>query len=453
MYLSQYTSEFKKNLSIAYPIMLGQLGHVLVGLADNLMVGKLGAASLAAVSLGNGIIFIALSLGIGFTFAITPLIAEADGEKNIEKGRSYFQHGVLLSIILGILLFIILLLIKPVLYYMKQPVEVVELAIPYFEVVAFSMIPLLIFQGIKQFADGLSLTKYAMQATIVANVINVVFNYLLIYGIWIFPKLGIVGAGYGTLFSRFAMLAFLIFIIRSKPVFFPYLKKFSFSEIKKKILKRVFNLGYPTALQMWFEVGIFSSGVFLAGVIGTNAQAANQIALNLASMTFMIAVGLGVTATIRVGNQKGLKNYKELRRIAISIFLLMIIIDLFFAFGFLLTKNILPAYYIDDLEVIKTAALLIVIAGFFQLSDGIQAVVLGALRGLQDVKIPMLITFIAYWVVGFPICYYLGLHTSLKATGIWIGLLISLTVSAILLYIRFHKLTKKLIETKHNGIT
>lgn len=431
--------------------MLGQLGHVLVGLADNLMVGKLGAPSLAAVSLGNGIIFIALSLGIGFTFAITPLIAEADGEKNVEKGRSYFQHGVFLSIILGILLFLVLLLAKPVLYYMKQPIEVVELAVPYFEVVAFSMIPLMIFQGFKQFADGLSLTKYAMQATIIANIINVIFNYLLIYGIWVFPKMGIVGAAYGTLFSRFAMLALLIVIMKSKAIFAPYLKGFSLLEIKEKILQRIFNLGYPTALQMWFEVGIFSSGIFLAGVIGTKAQAANQIALNLASMTFMIAVGLGVTATIRVGNQKGLKNYKELRRIALSIFVLMAAIDLLFAGGFILMKNILPTFYIHDVEVIEVAATLIVIAGFFQLSDGIQAVVLGALRGLQDVKIPMLITFVAYWVVGFPICYYLSLKTDLKAIGIWIGLLISLTVSAILLYIRFHQLTKKLIQTKKNN--
>ena len=449
MNLALYTTEFKKNLSIAYPVMLGQLGHVLVGLADNIMVGQLGAAPLAAVSLANSIIFIALSLGIGFTFAITPLIAEADGEKSIENGRSYFQHGMLLSIVLGIVLFFALLLMKPILYHMDQPEEVVTLAVPYFKIVAFSMIPLMFFQGLKQFCDGLSLTKYAMKATVVANVINVFFNYMLIYGIWIFPKLGIEGAAFGTLFSRFAMVLFIIMIIRSKPVLSPYFMSFSVSEIKKEVLKRVYNLGYPTALQMLFEVGIFASGVLIAGALGTNIQAANQIALNLSSMTFMIAVGLGVTATVRVGNQKGLKNYKELRRIAISIILLMILIDLFFAAGFILAKDVLPTIYIENMEVIETAAILIVISGFFQLSDGIQVVVLGALRGLQDVKWPMLITFVAYWIIGFPICYYLALHTSLAEKGIWIGLLISLTASAIMLYIRFHKLTYKLIREKH----
>jgi len=279
----------------------------------------------------------------------------------------------------------------------------------------------------------------------------VFFNYVLIYGIWIFPELGIEGAAYGTLFSRFAMLVFLIYIMRSKAVFAPYLKAFSFSEIKKSVLKKVFDFGYPTALQMFFEVSIFASGVLLSGVLGTNSQAANQIALNLSSMTFMIAVGLGVTATVRVGNQKGLKSYKELRRIAISIFALMLVIDLFFAAGFMVAKDFLPTLYIDNAEVIETASILIIIAGFFQISDGIQVVVLGALRGLQDVKVPTVITFIAYWIIGFPICYYLGLHTGLKTMGIWIGLLISLTASAIMLYIRFHKLTNKLIQEKQHG--
>ena len=332
---------------------------------------------------------------------------------------------------------------------MDQTEEVVSLAIPYFKIISFSIIPLLIFQGFKQFADGLSLTKYAMQATIIANIINVFFNYVLIYGEFGFPRLELIGAGYGTLFSRIAMVLFLIFIMRKKVVFHPYLKGFSFSEIKKSVIKKVFNLGYPTALQMFFEVGIFSSGVILAGVLGTNSQAANQIALNLSSMTFMIAVGLSVASTIRIGNQKGLKNYKELRRIAISIFLLMIIIDTFFALGFFAFKNVLPTYYIDNVEVIEMASTLIVIAGLFQLSDGFQVVVLGALRGLQDVKIPMLITFIAYWIIGFPICYYLSQKTSLATMGVWIGLLISLTASAIMLYLRFNILTKKLIATKH----
>ncbi len=432
-------------MQLAYPVMLGQLGHILVGFADNIMVGELGAAPLAAVSLANSLAFIAFSVGIGFTLAITPLVAEADGEKNYKNGKSYFQHGISMSFILGLVLCGVLFLMKPMMSVMDQPEEVVAYALPYFDIVAYSMVPLLVFQAYKQFADGLSQTKYAMRAAIISNIVNIGLNYVLIYGKFGFPRLELIGAGLGTLISRVAMLAFIMYMVHTKNAFKDFVCKIRFSEMKKKVLVKVFDLGYPSALQMLFEIGIFATGILLAGKIGTLAQAANQISLNLATMTYMIAVGLGVTATVRVGNQKGLKNFKELRRIAMSVFLLMIIIDVFFAAGFILLKDILPYAYIDSIEVIEIASSLLVIAGLFQISDGIQVVFLGALRGLQDVKMPMVITFISYWIVGFPICYYLGLKTELEAMGIWIGLLVGLTVSAIMLYLRFRKLTNKLI--------
>jgi len=430
--------------------MLGQLGHVLVGLVDNLMIGQLGPAPLAAVSLGNSMVFIALSLGIGFSFAITPLIAEADGAGDIQKGRSYFHHGAILCTINGIFLFIALLIAKPVLYYLDQPPEVVELAIPYLNIVAFSMIPLMIFQAFKQFADGLSQTKYAMYATLIANVVNVVFNYLLIYGIWIFPRLELEGAAIGTLISRFFMLWFVWEILRRKKKFAEYFKWGKKESLNSDVFKRLLNLGFPTALQMLFEVGIFTATVFLAGLLGTNSQAANQIALNLVSMTFMIAVGLGVTATIRVGNQKGLANFKDLRRIAMSTFLLVFLIEAVFALGFILLKDWLPTFYLDNVEVILLAAQLLVIAALFQLSDGLQVVILGALRGLQDVRIPTIICFISYWIIGFPVSWYFGKAENLGSMGIWLGLLAGLSASALMLYIRFHYLSKKLILQESN---
>lgn len=428
--------------------MLGQLGHVMVGLVDNLMIGQLGAAPLAAISLGNSLVFVAMSLGIGFSFAITPLIAEADGARNVEKGRSFFHHGLILSSINGVLLFLLLLLAKPILYALNQPQEVVELAIPYLEIVAFSMIPLMAFQAFKQFADGLSQTRYAMYATILANLVNIFFNYILIYGIWFFPRLELEGAAWGTLISRFFMLWFIWEILRRKSKFGEYFKWSKKEMLKWKIFKRLLALGFPTALQMLFEVAIFTATIFLAGNLGTNPQAANQIALNLASMTFMIAVGLGVTSTIRVGNQVGLRKFKELRRIALSTFLLVFLIEAVFAILFILLKDILPIFYIDNLEVISLAAQLLVIAALFQLSDGLQVVILGALRGLQDVKIPTLICFIAYWIIGFPVSYYFGKENQLGSMGIWLGLFAGLSASALMLYFRFNYLSRKLIRTK-----
>ncbi len=452
MQLSAYTREFGKNLKIAYPVMLGQLGHVMVGLVDNLMIGRLGAAPLAAVSLGNALVFIAMSMGIGFSFAITPLIAEADGADDLEGGRSYFHHGLILSTINGLLLFLLLLIAKPILYYLDQPAEVVELAIPYLNIVALSMLPLMAFQAFKQFADGLSQTRYAMYATLLSNIVNVVFNYLLIYGIWIFPRLELEGAAWGTLISRFFMLWFVWEILRRKSKFIEYFKWSKKEMIKWSIFKKILSLGFPTALQMLFEVAIFTGTIFLAGNLGTNPQAANQIALNLASMTFMIAVGLGVTATIRVGNQVGLKQYRELRRIGYSIFLLVFLIEAVFALLFILLKDILPVFYIDNVEVISLAAQLLIIAALFQLSDGVQVVILGALRGLQDVKIPTLICFISYWVIGFPVSFYFGQEGQLGSMGIWLGLLAGLTSSALLLYFRFNYLSQKLIRTKETLI-
>jgi len=426
--------------------MIGHLGHVLVGLADNIMVGRLGAAPLAAVSLGNSFVFIAFSLGIGFSLAITPLIAEADGESDIDKGKKLFQHGLILCAILGLTMFFLLIIAGPIMRHMDQPVEVVELAMPYLSIVAFSMVPLMIFQGYKQFTDGMSSTKYGMNATVLANIVNVVLNFMLIYGFWIFPRLELVGAAYGTLISRVVMMVFMIWILNTRNKFKPFFVWLKINEIRKDIFAKIISLGFPTAMQMLFEVGVFTAAIWLAGTMGTIDQAANQIALNLSSMTFMIAVGLGVTATIRVGNQKGLKNFTELRRISFSIFLQVVIIECFFALAFILLKDVLPIVYIDNETVINTAASLLLIAGLFQLSDGFQVVVLGALRGLQDVKIPTFITFIAYWIVGFPTSYVLGKVLGYGSQGIWIGLLVGLTVSAILLYMRFNYLTNKLID-------
>lgn len=447
--LSYYTSEFKKNLVIALPVMMGQLGNVIVNLADNIMVGELGAAPLAAVSLANSVVFVAMSLGIGFSLGITPLVAESDGEGDTVKGKSYLQNGIFMCLALGLFLYIGLLFIEPILFYLDQPEEVIELAIPYYRIISFSIFPLMLFQAFKQFSDGLSLTRYGMRATLWANVVNIGFNYLLIYGIWIFPEMGIIGAGYGTLIARIFMVVMLLYLFKNRPKFSQYSGGFGLKILNKDVLRRIFNIGLPTSLQMLFEVGVFASAVLLSGVLGTIPQAANQIALNLSSMTYMIAVGLGVTATIRVGNQKGLKDYVSLRRIAFSIFLLMILIDVVFAAFFMIFNSWLPLIYIDDPAVTILAAQLLIVAALFQLSDGLQSVVLGALRGLQDVTKPMYITFVAYWVIGFPSCYYLGLHTGLKSNGIWLGLLIGLSASAVMLMYRFNKLSKNLIQKNH----
>ncbi|TCK68785.1 MATE family multidrug resistance protein [Winogradskyella wandonensis] len=459
MVLSNYTKEFSYNLKLATPVILGMLGHTFVSFVDNVMVGQLGAAELAAVSLGNSFIFIAMSLGIGFSTAITPLVAEADAEENLGKGKSAFKHGLFLCIVLALLLFGMLLLAKPLMYIMEQPEEVVALAIPYLDLVAFSLVPLIVFQAFKQFSDGLSLTKYPMYATILANVLNVAINYVLIFGKFGFPEMGIVGAAVGTLISRFVMLFYLWFLLSRKEKSRAYVTGIKLFHLTKQALKKIINLGLPSAMQMFFEVGIFTAAIWLSGTLGANAQAANQIALNLSSMTFMVATGLSVAAMVRVGNQKGLKNFPELKRIAQSIFLLGFVFAVVFALFFAVFNEVLPNLYVDldnpvdalDIaEVVEIAATLLLAAAVFQITDSLQVIVLGALRGLQDVYIPTLITFVAYWLIGFPISYYLGKEDSLASLGIWIGLLAGLSSAALLLYIRFVYLTRRLILVNEN---
>ncbi len=455
MNLEQYTKEFSYNLRLAYPIILSMIGHSLVGFIDNIMVGKLGPIELAAVSLGNSFIFIAMSLGIGFSTAITPLIAENHGSDRINQNKNVFYSGLFLCTLLGVLLFVILFLSKPLISLMGQPPEVVELAKPYLDIVAFSLIPLIMFQAYKQFADGESETKQSMYATVASNVIHIILNYVLIYGFWIFPKMGIIGAAVATVLSRIIMLAMIHYMLKSNKKFEMYFEHFSFIYISKAMLKKIIGLGFPSSMQMLFEVALFTGAIWLSGNIGTYEQAANQIALSISAMTYMVGMGLSMAAMIRVGNAKGRGDYKEMRIVAHSIFLLAGLFAILFALTFVIFHDYLPQIYFDmdnltqlkaNSEVISIASNLLLIAAIFQVSDSLQIVVLGALRGLQDVKIPMGLTFVAYWLIGFPISAYLGLYTELKAVGIWIGLLTGLTFASVFLYLRFNKVTKEMTK-------
>lgn len=449
--LHQYTKEFKTNLNLAWPVMLGMIGHTLVQFVDNIMVGQLGTTELAAISLGNSFVFIAMSIGIGFSTAITPLIAETDTSKQSVSSHKILTEGLRLCTLLGVVLFLMVYIAKPLLFQMGQDASVVELAFPYLNWVAVSLVPLVIFQAFKQFSDGMSLTKYSMYATLLANVVNVLINYVLIFGVWIFPKWGVTGAAVGTLASRITMLIFILILLYKDPKTNVFIRELFPLKFYKE-LQQILKLGLPSSLQMFFEVSFFTFAIWVCGFLNKEAQAANQIALNLSSMTFMVAMGLSVAATIRVGNQKGMGTYKELKRIALSVFLLTLLLDVLFAVFFISFNELLPWLYLDSSTGIDTftvadlAASLLFVSAFFQIFDGAQVVALGSLRGLQDVRIPTWITFLAYGLTGVPVMLYLSLYTSLGAQGVWIGLCFGLIVSSLLLYLRFQYLSNKLIR-------
>jgi MATE family multidrug resistance protein len=325
---------------------------------------------------------------------------------------------------------------------MDQPDAVVELTIPYFRVLNLSLIPLMIFQTSKQFAEGLSLTRYAMYVSLGANILNVLFNYLLIFGNLGFPKMGVMGAGWATLSARIIMATAMFWYLFSPKFPKAFLASFRVKSFSFPAIKKLTTQGLPIGLQMVFESSAFSAATIMVGWIGANALAGHQIALSLAGTTYMMANGLGAAATVRVGNQLGLGNRGQMRKAGFTVYHIVIAFMAITGFTFYLLRDWLPGLFVDEPEVIAITSNILIITAFFQISDGIQVAGVSALRGMEDVKIPTLITFLAYWLVGLQVGYWLGVQGNMGVTGIWLGLLTGLTVAALLLTCRFHQKTK-----------
>jgi len=431
---------------LAYPVIIGQLGIIMMGVVDSLMVGKLGAAPLAAASLGNGMTFLILIIGIGISFAVTPLVAIAVGAGKFEDCGIYFRQSLLVNSIFSIVITLLIFIGADLIQYFDQPLEVQSQAVSYMKILGLSSLPLLLFQTYKQFIEGLSVMRPAMIITLLANVVNAFVNWVLIFGNLGFPALELDGAGWATFTSRvFMALALMGFVMNNK-FFKQYDVSFHFKSINTRVIKKILSLGLPSGLQYFFEVGAFSFAVIMVGWLGTNQLAAHQIAISLASISFMAVLGLSVAGSIRVGNAVGMKNIEETRRAGFTALLMGAAIMLVSGLVFITLRNFLPTLYVNNEVVISYASSLLIIAALFQLSDGIQAVGIGILRGLTDVKIPTAITFIAYWIVGLPGGYLLGFNFELGVQGVWIGLLLGLTTSAILLTLRFNSRSKQIIQ-------
>jgi len=431
---------------LALPVMLSHIGQVTVMTADNVMVGHIGKESLAAASFANSVFVIFLVIGIGLSYAITPLTAQADGEDDDNKLSVLLKHSIFLGIVFGVLLSLTIFLNVNILYFLKQPENVVQLALPYLSIIALSLFPFLIFQSLRQFVEGLGYTRQSMYITIAANLINIFLNYVLIFGKFGFPHMGLNGAGLATLISRIFMMLFMYAFVRFNQRFSRYWIDSSKILLSWSIVKKMLNLGVPMAFQLIFEVGAFSVTAIMIGWMGSTALAAHQIAINMASITYMAALGIASAATIRVGNQLGMKNYKMLREAVFTCFIMVTAFMILMAALLVTGRHFWPSLYIDNSEVQMVAASLLVVAALFQLSDGIQVVGLGALRGMSDVKRPTLITFVAYWGIGIPLGYWLGFHGGMGPVGVWIGLLVGLTIAAVLLFYRFNQQTLNMIK-------
>ncbi len=441
----QYT---KQSLKLALPVMLTQLGQVSVQLFDNIIVGNLlGAKALASVSLGNGLFYSIFVFGLGISFAIPPLVSEAHSQHNHDKINSVFRHGFVLNIGIGILLMLLLLAFRPLLYHMDQPAEILPDTTLFLTIMAYSVIPFMIFQTLREVSEGLGYTIGVTKATIIANVINIALNYIFIKGLFGIPPMGVKGSAYATLIARVFMMIFLFYVMIKHSSTKQYMKDFSLKIelFQKKMFSTMLKLGLPTALQMFFEVTAFSGAAFICGMVSATDIASHQIAISMASFTFNLCVGFSVASTIMIGRKMGEKNYTELRNVGINNLKLAFLFMSFCGLTFIIGRNILPTFFTkkEDVDVIMLASKLLIVASLFQLSDGIQVTALGILRGIQDVKIPSYLTFVAYWLVTIPLGYFLCVSLKMGAFGMWIALGLGLTVSAVLLVSRFLKLSKR----------
>jgi MATE family multidrug resistance protein len=440
------TDDFKKyylsNIKLAVPVAIGQLGHVMLGVVDSIMVGQLGTIPLAAASLVNSLFILILIIGIGMTLAITPLVAFAQGARNNDECGIVLRQALLINSIFAIILSLLVLFTAEFIHLLDQPQQVVTEARTYLQILSASILPFMIFQTYRQFIDGLSDTKPAMYVAIAANVVNVFGNWIFIYGNLGVEAMGLDGAGISTLFTRiFMAAAIMLFVMRSKK-FKQYDPTLKFRNINVAIIRKIVKLGLPTGFQYFFEVAAFSFSAIMIGWIGSVELAAHQIAISLASTTYMITLGISAAATIKVGNFYGQRNITSVIKSGKASLLIASIVMGFFGLCFVVFRNSLPSIYISDIEVIKTASTLLIVAAFFQISDGLQAVGLGILRGILDVKIPMIITFFIYWLLGIPVGYLLGFTFKMGVAGIWLGLLLGLTLAAIIFTRRFYSLVK-----------
>ena len=432
-----------ETFKLAVPVSIGQLGHIMLGVVDSMMVGKIGADSLAAASLANGLFFLVMVLGIGMSHAITALVAIAKGENQNKKCGLILRQALYVNIVFGFILSIIVYFFAPFIHYFGQIENVASLTTSYLQILSYSILPFMIFQTYRQYVEGFSFTRPPMYVAIVANFVNVFGNWVFIFGNFGLPALGLDGAGYSTLITRIFMAIFMMLIAVKSSSFFEYKITPRSNKVDLGIIKNIIKIGLPSGIMYSVEVGAFTVAAVIIGWLGSVSLAAHQIALNLASVSYMIVLGISSASTIRVGNAFGSKNYENIKLASFAALILSITFMGLSGLNFILFKDFLPKLYITDPIVVDIASKLLIIAALFQLSDGIQAVTAGILKGITDVQIPMIITILAYWIIAIPFGYFLGFTLKLEIIGIWIGLLAGLTLAAVFFLFRFNNKLNK----------
>jgi MATE family multidrug resistance protein len=441
--LRLWRHEVRPTVALALPIVAGMLSQMLMGLADTIMVGRVGVVPLAAASFVNAVGHLPLVFGLGLLSCIAVLTSQAYGARQPAEAGEVLRHGLVMSGIAGLLAMLSMFALHPFLGHLGQAPEVVAAAGKYLLIFGASLVPALIAHGGKQFSDALNHPWGPTFVMLGGVALNVFLNWLFIYGNWGVPAMGLEGAGWATLIARTVMAVVMVIYVLRAPilrVFHPPRWRAVFSSER---FRRMFSVGWPVGVQHFFEVSAFTLGAVMMGWISADAIAAHQIAISCAAMTFMSALGIGAAASIRVGHAYGAGQFRRTRRIGFSAVAMAATVMGGFGILFALAGKPIAGLFIESPSVVTLTAQLLIVAAVFQVADGVQVTALSALRGLSDVRVPAVIAVVAYWLVALPVGGGLAFGAKLGAVGMWIGLASGLSAAALGLAWRFHLQTRK----------
>ena len=436
-----YRQAIRETLFLSFPIILGQLGITLIGVADNIMVADVSIAAIGAVGVANAIFFLVAVVGIGTLSVVSSQISASEAQNKKQKCNIWFSNALFVAFVLGLLGWAILAFLAYHFDLFQQGKEVEKLAQSYLYIVAPSLVPMFLFLAVRNFTDGLSTPLPAMFMSFFAFFCNVFLNWLLIYGKWGLPAMGVEGAAYATLFARTCMFLGLFAWAMLDKRYQPYLVNFSFWHIRKGFTLKILRVGLPAGGQYFFEVGAFAGAAIIVGWLGDNPLGAHQIALSLSSVTYMASLGLSIAGGVLVGGAFGERNHQKMKVYGYASLSLVAVMMGVMGVLFVLFPAFWVRLYLSDThstDVIPIAIRLVFLIGIYQLADGVQCVGLGILRGMEDTKIPTMVTFAAYWLIGIPCSYIFAFVLHWDVDGVWIALSLALAFASIMHTWRFY---------------
>ncbi len=445
---SRYRAQYICNLRLAFPIILSQMGAIVVQVADTMMVGRYGgedAMPLAAASFASTFFFLPFITIMGLTFGLTPVVGELYGQGRAKESSVYLHSGLVMYGVIAIIATALLFAMIPIMHHLSQPEQVVEMAIPYYVMLVWSMFPFVIFTIFKQFLEGMGNTVVAMVCVVVSNIVNVLLNYIFIWGEWGAPEMGAQGAGLSTLISRVLMMVLMLVHVYYSRRYGYYLKSFTWRNVTRAAQKRLLLLGAPISSQLFMEVSSFVAIGLMFGWFAAEQIGAYQIGITIGNASFMIVLAIASVATIRVSHSFGEGNISQMRRASSAAWHLAVVWSIMVAVVFLLFGSEIVGLMTTNEEVIELASFLLLMVAAYQLPDALQCIGVGVMRGMQDVRVIPLYSFISYWVCNIPVSYVCAFHLGMGPGGLYMGFISGLSVASILTYRRIKLQQKRLL--------